>query len=130
MKRMCAGGIPAPACQRNNVTPPVIQSAAKSGVRRELLRGALDDKPFPLAVESVEVNDQLKLLTVAASTTPAEAACPLCQEPSQRVHSRYTRTLAGLPCCGQRVQWLMQVRRFRCLNASCKRKLFTERLPI
>jgi transposase len=78
---------------------------------------------------SVEVNDALKLIPATATTTASQAACPLCQQPSQRVHSHYLRTLTDLPCCGQRVKWIIQVRRFRCLNPACKRKLFSERLP-
>jgi len=82
-----------------------------------------------LDVVSIEVNDQLRLITATARTAAPEAACPLCHQTSQRVHSHYSRTLADLPCCGQHVRWIVQVRRFRCLNACCKRKLFTERLP-
>ena len=78
---------------------------------------------------SVEVNDALQLITASATTTASEAACPLCQQPSQRVHSHYLRTLTDLPGCGQRVKWIIQVRRFRCLNPECSRKLFSERLP-
>ena len=85
--------------------------------------------PCLLELGSIEVNDHLKLITATARTTAAEATCPLCQHTSQQVHSHYSRTLADLPCCGQRVRWIIQVRRFRCLNANCKRKLFTERLP-
>jgi len=85
--------------------------------------------PCLLELMSVEVNDSLKLITATATTTATEAACPLCHQLSQRIHSHYSRTLADLPCCGQRVQWIVQVRRFRCLNPECKRKLFTERLP-
>jgi len=85
--------------------------------------------PCLLELVQVEVNDQLKLITASATTTASEAACPLCHQASQRVHSHYHRTLTDLPCCGRRVKWIVQVRRFRCLNPSCKRKLFTERLP-
>jgi len=84
--------------------------------------------PCLLELGSIEVNDHLKLITATARTTATEATCPLCQQRSQQVHSHYSRTLADLPCCGQRVRWIIQVRRFRCLNANCKRKLFTERV--
>jgi transposase len=85
--------------------------------------------PCLLELERIEVHDHLKLITATARTTTPEAACPLCQHTSQRVHSHYSRTLADLPCCGQCVRWIVQVRRFRCLNPECSRKLFTERLP-
>jgi transposase len=85
--------------------------------------------PCCLQLMSVEVDDALNLITASATTTASEAACPLCQQPSKRVHSHYLRTLTDLPCCGQRVKWIIQVRRFRCLNPACSRKLFSERLP-
>src|SRR5215472_12072767 len=69
------------------------------------------------------------MITATATTTASEAACPLCHHPSQRIHSRYCRTLTDLPCCGQHVKWIIQVRRFRCLNPDCSRKIFSERLP-
>ncbi len=31
------------------------------------------------------------------------AACPLCQQPSERIHGNYGRTVADLPCGGRRV---------------------------
>jgi zinc-finger of transposase IS204/IS1001/IS1096/IS1165 len=85
--------------------------------------------PCLLELGSIEVNDHLKLITATARTTATEATCPLFQRTSQQVHSHYSRALADLPCCGQRVRWIIQVRRFRCLNANCKRKLFSERPP-
>ena len=85
--------------------------------------------PSLLEFESVEVDNALQLITATATTTASEAACPLCQQPSHRIHSHYRRTLTDLPCFGQRVKWIIQVRRFRCLNPECSRKLFSERLP-
>jgi len=85
--------------------------------------------PHLLQLEHVEVDDALNLIIATATTTASEAACPLCQQPSHRIHSHYLRTLTDLPCCGQRVKWIIQVRRFRCLNPKCSRKLFSERLP-
>jgi transposase len=65
------------------------------------------------------------------NTTPtkSEAACLDCRQPSSRVHSRYQRTLADLPCSGQEVRLQVQVRRFFCLNQECPRRLFAEQLP-
>jgi transposase len=85
--------------------------------------------PRCLELKHVEVDDALNLITATATTTASEAACPLCQQLSHRVHSHYYRTLTDLPCCGQRVKWIIQVRRFRCLNPACSRKLFSELLP-
>jgi transposase len=57
------------------------------------------------------------------------ARCPLCQRRSRRRHSQYTRTLADLPCAGDRVVLHLHVRRFVCRVRWCRRKLFAERLP-
>jgi transposase len=45
-----------------------------------------------------------------------------------RVHSRYTRRLTDLPCGGQPVRLLLQVRKYFCENPDCQRKIFVERL--
>ena len=45
------------------------------------------------------------------------ARCPLCQRRSTRPHSRYERTLADLPCGGDRVVLHLHVRRFVCRPA-------------
>jgi transposase len=68
-------------------------------------------------------------ITATVATKAVEALCPLCQQPSKRVHSRYRRQWADLPCCGQSVRWIVEARRFRCQNLGCARKIFCERLP-
>jgi transposase len=55
--------------------------------------------------------------------------CPLCGMSSRRIQNQYTRTLADLPWGGARLQLTLTVRRFFCDNDSCRRKIFTERLP-
>ena len=57
------------------------------------------------------------------------AACPLCQQPSERVHGHYGRTVADLPCAGRRVILALTVRKFVCRTPTCPRQIFTERLP-
>ena len=69
-----------------------------------------------------------KLTVVLASTAPS-SACPLCDFDSSRVHSRYTRHLADLPCFGRAVQLHVTVRRFFCTEVQCPRLIFAERLP-
>lgn len=68
-------------------------------------------------------------VTITLAITTPMAACPLCKSPSGRVHSQYTRRLADLPCFGRSVRWHVVVRRFRCPQPSCPRRIFTERLP-
>ncbi len=60
-------------------------------------------------------------------TTPS-APCPLCQQPSRHVHSRYWRTLADLPLEGRPIRLLVCVRRFFCDNPGCQRQIFAQRL--
>jgi transposase len=68
------------------------------------------------------------LSVVLAIITPT-ASCPLCCSNSRRVHSRYTRRLADLPCFGLAVRLQVKVRRFRCLEPQCPRQIFAERFP-
>jgi hypothetical protein len=68
------------------------------------------------------------LVTIYASTTNPAAECPLCKQPSRRIHGCYTRTLADLPWCGTPVRLLVRVRTFLCDVPSCERRVFAERL--
>ena len=82
----------------------------------------------PLRFDSVTA--EADLLTVAVTSAQSEVSCPSCHQVSQRVHSRYQRTLADLPWAGRQVKLYLRVRRFYCPNASCPRTTFSERLPI
>jgi transposase len=66
---------------------------------------------------------------VTARTVAPLAACPTCGQHSRRVHSRYPRTLAALPCSGVAVQIQLQVRRFFREAVTCPRTTFAERIP-
>src|SRR5262245_23911557 len=85
--------------------------------------------PASLALVSVEMHQETQIITAIAQTTAREANCPVCGRPASRVHSKYVRRLADLPCSGQQVRWLIQVRRFWCKNPQCSRVLFTEQFP-
>ena len=63
------------------------------------------------------------------TTTSEEAVCPLCQQRSARIHSRYVRQIADLPWMSCAVRLQLHVRRFFCSNPECARQIFTERLP-
>lgn len=67
------------------------------------------------------------MLTVM--TTPSSAHCPICAQPSARVHSHYARFVADLPMAGRAVHLCLQVRKFFCGNPRCRRSIFAERLP-
>lgn len=89
----------------------------------ELLLTLLPD----LRIEECQVTAAQITLTL----TPLQSfsACPLCELMSGSVHSKYSRTLADLPCCGTPVVLKLKVRKFFCRNKACRRKIFTERLP-
>ncbi len=59
----------------------------------------------------------------------SKACCPLCDMQASRVHSRYTRRVADLPCAGRHVTLLLTVRKFFCSNPNCLRKIFAEQFP-
>ena len=65
------------------------------------------------------------LLVIAHPSAP-DAACTACGERSTQIHSRYQRRLLDLPSHGRSVRLQVQVRRFRCGNAECGRKIFGE----
>jgi hypothetical protein len=67
--------------------------------------------------------------TVDLSSTARTARCPECHRRSHRAHSRFTRVLADLPLGETPVCVRLHARRFRCLNATCPRQTFRERLP-
>jgi transposase len=56
-------------------------------------------------------------------------ACPECHQPCARIHGRYRRTVADLPCAGRNVMLALTVRKFVCGAQTCPGKSFTERVP-
>jgi hypothetical protein len=64
------------------------------------------------------------LASVASSAT-----CHRCGTQSNRVHSRYTRTIADLPGSDRPLVLRLIVRRFRCGQPSSSQAIFCERLP-
>ena len=56
------------------------------------------------------------------------AVCPGCQSISRSRHSRYWRSLQDLPVQGTQVILRLRLGRWRCRNAGCERRIFTERL--
>jgi transposase len=68
-------------------------------------------------------------ITLVLSTRRSEVPCPDCGTLSARVHSRYRRTLADLPCSGVAVEVDLHTRRFFCDQTACPRHTFSEPLP-
>ncbi len=69
------------------------------------------------------------VITMVVATIGDEVHCPLCNQPSTRIHSHYTRLATDLPWNGVAVRLRLTTRRFFCANDDCHRKIFTERLP-
>jgi transposase len=67
-------------------------------------------------------------LTVQVACLLKRAACPLCQQPSERIHGSYGRTVADVPCGGRKVTLALTLRKFVCGTPECPRKIFTERI--
>src|SRR6266568_5010855 len=83
--------------------------------------------PDDIVISSVRATTTEVMLDIACRRP--YAACPLCQQPSERVHGHYGRTVADLPCAGRRVVLALTVRKFVCSTPTCSRQIFTERLP-
>jgi transposase len=69
------------------------------------------------------------MLTITLSSVPTRASCPVCQNSSERRHSRYQRPLADLPWNRGAVRIQRRARKFDGDNADCERVRFTEPLP-
>lgn len=83
--------------------------------------------PEDIVISSVRATTTEVALHIASRGR--NAACPLCQQPSERMHGHYGRTVADLPCAGRRVVLALTVRKFVCSTPTCPRQIFTERLP-
>src|ERR1700737_3912901 len=83
--------------------------------------------PDDIFVSSVRATTTELVVRIACQRSCA--ACPVCQQTSERVHGNYGRTVADLPCAGRRVIFSLTVRKFVCSTPTCPRQIFTERLP-
>ncbi len=81
--------------------------------------------PRLLVLETIEQFEDRFLLTVRVQQVPL---CPECGRASESRHSHYVRRLQDLPWQGLSVQIHLRVRRFRCRNPDCQRRVFTERV--
>jgi len=79
-------------------------------------------------IEHVSITDGVIL--VLAQSQRESAACPDCAHLSSRIHSRYQRKLADLPCSGHSVRLVVQVCRFFCKHPRCPRTTFAEPIPV
>jgi transposase len=83
---------------------------------------------IPAGLLVQQVLPSINHLTIIAFPRQESATCPDCTAPSCKVHSRYERTFDDLPWQGCPVTLRVQAWRFRCLNPTCARRTFAERL--
>src|SRR6266700_2382417 len=84
---------------------------------------------FPAGITIDSIDPSANELVMRVACDFPSMPCPECQQPSARIHSRYQRFVADLPCAGRHVLLMLTVRKFVCSSPSCPRKIFTERLP-
>jgi len=97
----------------------------KDGLRTMEVKLAL---ALPDGLELVACETMDGVLTIIIISTQEFPCCPRCHQPATRVHSRYTRQVADLPCGGQHLSLLLHVRKFFCEETTCTQKIFLERL--
>ena len=68
----------------------------------------------PAAIQLEKIISEPQSLTLVVASTRRGAKCPKCDVASKRIHSRYVRTVADLPCHGIAVRLQLRTRRFRC----------------
>lgn len=81
--------------------------------------------PSGLVIESV--SDSSDSIILAVRSESSVAGCPLCGARSRRIHSRYDRQVADLPCAGKEIRLRVITRRFICEVPHCRRRIFAER---
>src|SRR5713226_9215546 len=75
--------------------------------------------PLPDGIFISSVRPSVTELVVHIACRRPCAACPLCQQTSERVHGNSGRTVADLPCAGRRVILSLTVRNFVCSTPTC-----------
>ena len=80
-------------------------------------------------LDSCSINYRDSQITLGLTSTSPQGRCPSCSRLTERVHSRYHRTVADLPWATFRVRLEVRVHKFFCCNKTCRRSIFTERLP-
>lgn len=98
-----------------------------SELSMEFLQSLLPDAGR-LRLDSYDIENGDRL-TLSLSSIQTVVPCPLCGGFTQRVHSRYERTLADLPCVHFSLRLVIQVCKFFCSTPECQRRIFTERQP-
>lgn len=80
------------------------------------------------ALSIIQILPEAEKVVLVARPKAGSSCCPACGGESRSVHSHYNRRLSDLPWYGRAVEVRLQSRRFRCGNALCPQRIFTERL--
>ncbi|WP_445529962.1 ISL3 family transposase [Streptomyces cyslabdanicus] len=80
-----------------------------------------------LVVEGV--TDEGEVIRVSARTRDDPVPCPVCGQPTGRVHGFHGRVVADVPVDGRRVVASVRVRRLVCPVLGCPRQTFREQVP-
>jgi hypothetical protein len=89
---------------------------------------------LPKELELVDITVVDEVLTISVVSTQMSPCCPLCGVHASRIPSTYPRQMADVPCGGQYVRLLVQVRKrasrrspqtspLRTRGSDCHRKL-------
>lgn len=81
-----------------------------------------------LQLQGYELDSAHRHIILSVESIQPNSTCPLCHQAAHRIHSYYERTLADLPWADYQVQVQLSVRKFFCDQATCKRRIFTERI--
>ncbi|MFE0458559.1 ISL3 family transposase [Kitasatospora sp. NPDC058965] len=76
-----------------------------------------------------DVVDEGEVIRVAARTRGEPVPCPVCGEPTGRVHGFHGRVVADVPVDGRRVAVSVLGRRLVCPVLGCPRQTFREQVP-
>src|SRR5436309_15622867 len=85
--------------------------------------------PLPDGICISSAHATATILVVHVAYQRSCAACPLCQQTSERVHGNYVRMVVDLPCAGRRVILRLSACTFVCDTLACPLLIFTEGLP-
>jgi transposase len=85
--------------------------------------------PPTRAVRLTKVTIEKASVRLQLTATAPTAACPHGSASSSSIHSRYQRHPTDLPWGTHTGRIQLTVRKFVCRNATCTRRIFTERLP-
>lgn len=81
-----------------------------------------------LQLESCNIDSEQATVKLVVSSVQTLVECPVCNYPTHKIHSGYERKLADLSWANYSTSIELHVRKFFCINAECKRQIFTERL--